>query len=134
MSSIANHQISPVDKTGDGVHLISTTAQVISAVDQIDDVGPQTSDVHETSVGTKAFHVDHAAHGRKNEDQLNDALGKMNKLFNSMCRDLQTIRRELRNTRREVTSMNKKFETAIPKTDIAKTISVNSLTVNTNLI
>ena len=78
------------------------------------------------------------AHGHNNEDELNDALEKMNNLFNSIRRDLQIIkkefRKELRSTRREVTSMNKKFETVIPKTNIAKTISVNPLIVNTNLI
>ena len=71
-----------------GVHLISAAAQLISTADQIDDVGPQTSDVHETFVGTKVFLADHAAHGRNNEDQLNDTLRKMNNLFNFMRRDL----------------------------------------------
>ena len=116
-----DHQTCPVDKVDEGVHLIS-------AADHVDAAG------HETSAGTHAFHADHAAHWRNNEDQLNDALEKMNNLFNSMRRDLQTIRRELRSTRREVTSMNKKFETVISKTNIAKTISVNPLIVNTNLI
>ena len=81
-----DHQISPVDKMDEGVHLISVAAQLVSAIDHVDAAG------HETSVGTHAFH---AAHGRNNEDQLNDALKKMNNRFNSMRRDLQTIRREL---------------------------------------
>ena len=130
-----DHQICPVDKVDEGVHLISAAAELVSAADHVDAAG------HETSAGTHAFHADHAAHGRNNEDQLNDALKKMNNRFNSMRRDLQTIRRELRSTRREfqstqrqVRSIMKKFETTFPKTDIAKTISVNTLTVNTNLI
>ena len=128
----ADHQISHVDKMDEGVHLISAAAQLVSAADHVDAAG------HETSAGTHAFH---AAHGRNNEDQLNDALKKINNRFNSMRRDLQTIRRELRSTRREfqstqrqVRSIMKKSYTAFPKTDIAKTISVNTLTVNTNLI
>ena len=128
-SFYADHQISLIDKMNEGVHLIFAAAQLVSAADHVDDAG------HETFIGTHAFHT---AHGHNNEDQLKDALEKMNNLFNSMRRDLQTIRREfrreLRNTRREVTSMIKKFETTISKTDIAKTISINRLTVNTNLI
>ena len=95
MASDADHQIFPIDKTDDDVHLISDVAQLISDVaqlisvaNQIDDVGLQTSNVHKTSAGAKAFHLDHAAHGCNNENQLNDALGKMNKLLNSMRRDL----------------------------------------------
>ena len=60
-----DHQISPVDKMDEGVHLISAAAQLVSAADHVDAVG------HETSAGTHAFHADHAAHGRNNEDQLN---------------------------------------------------------------
>ena len=93
LSYDVDHQIFLIDKTDDGVHLISSITQLISTANQIDDVGPQTFDVHETSVGAKAFHADHVAHGCNNEDQMNDALGKMNKFFNFMCKDLQTIQR-----------------------------------------
>ena len=74
----ADHQISPVDKTDEGVYLISDVAQLVSAADHVDAAG------HETSTGTHAFHADHAAHGRNNEDQLNDALEKMNNLL-TLC-------------------------------------------------
>ena len=117
----ANHQISSVDKTDEVVHLISTAAQLVFAADHVDDAG------HETSAGTHVFHADHAVHGRNNEDQLNDALKKMNNRFNFMRKDLQTIRRELRSTRREfqstrrqVTSMIKKFEQQFPKLTLRK--------------
>ena len=93
-----DHQISPVDKMDEGVHLISAATQLVSVADHVDDAS------HETSTGTHAFHADHAAHGCNNEDQLNDALKKMNNRFNSMRRDLQTIRRKLRSTRREFQS------------------------------
>ena len=39
LSSDADHQIFSVDKMDDGVHRISTAAQLISATDQIDDIG-----------------------------------------------------------------------------------------------
>ena len=116
-----DHQISPVDKMDEGVHLITTAAQLVSAADHVDGAD------HETSDGTHAFHADHAAHGRNNEYQLNDALKKMNNRFNFMHRDLQTIIRELRSTRREfqstrrqVTSMIKKFEQQFPKLTLRK--------------
>ena len=67
-----DHQICPVDKMDEGVHLISAAAQLVFAADHVDAAG------HETFAGTHAFHTDHAAHGRNNEDQLNDALKKMN--------------------------------------------------------
>ena len=57
-----DHQISPVDKMDDGVHLIFAAAQLISVADHVDAAG------HETSAGTHAFHADHAAHGHNNED------------------------------------------------------------------
>ena len=99
-----DHQISPVDKTDEGVHLISAAAQLVSAADHVDDAG------HETSAGTHAFHVNHVAHGRNNEDQLNDALKKMNNRFNSMCRDLQTIRRELRSTQESFKALEDRLQ------------------------
>ena len=51
-----DHQIFPVDKMDEGVHLISAVAQLVSATDHVDDAS------HETSAGTHVFHADHAAH------------------------------------------------------------------------
>ena len=93
LSYDVDHQIFLIDKTDDGVHLISATIQLSLLLTKLMMLVHKTFDVHEISVGAKAFHADHVAHGCNNEDQMNDALGKMNKFFNFMCKDLQTIRR-----------------------------------------
>ena len=94
-TSGVDHHISLIDKTNDTVLLIFVAAYLIFATNPMNDVIHQTFDFHETFTGAKTFHVDHATHGHNNEDQQNDALGKMNKLINSMRREFHTIRKRV---------------------------------------